>query len=186
MTPERGSAPIELKGIHIDLVDRVVTLESNDGRRAKLSFGAPATLYEPPFPAADVANEEPPEPESSGLDQTANAERKESEPTVVVTGSLRSAPKAGRQDSRGRPTAWAAFAAHQDGADDAHLYGATFHRHTAAIALALESGTQITAEGYPHTNWDPAGKRMDTFSVVNLLDYPGKPIKQGRRRRSRN
>ena len=69
-----------------------------------------------------------------------------------------------------------------EGSADAHLYGATFHRHTAAIALGLAAGTQITVEGYPHANWDRSGKRMDTLSVINLLAYPGKP--EGRRPKS--
>lgn len=186
MAPERDSAPIELTGIHIDLIDCVVTLESNDGRRAKLSFGSPSTLYEAPLPAPALGGEEAPEPESPEVPEPALAAKKEVEPTVVVTGRLQAAPKAGRQDGRGKPTAWAPLAIHEDAADQAHLYGATFHRHTAALALGLEGGSQITVEGYPHPTWDPSGKRMDTFSVINLLEYPGKPDPQPRIRRRRN
>ncbi len=54
------------------------------------------------------------------------------------------------------------------------MYSATFHKHAAEIALRLPAESSLTAQGYPHLNEDPASKRMDTLSVINLLNYPGK------------
>jgi hypothetical protein len=50
---------------------------------------------------------------------------------------------------------------------------ATFHRHTREIALKLPKEAPITVTGYPHPSNTP--KRTDTFSVVNIVEYPGKP-----------
>jgi hypothetical protein len=94
---------------------------------------------------------------------------------LTLQGKLKGAPKLGRPDAKGNKTAWARFAAHDADREGAHLYSATFHRHTADIALGLESGASLTLQGYPHEQSDPASKRMDTLSVINVLDYPGKP-----------
>ena len=51
------------------------------------------------------------------------------------------------------------------------------------IAAGLPKGAPVTVEGYPHPSTDPAGKRLDTFSVINLVNYPGKPEKQSSRPR---
>jgi hypothetical protein len=56
-----------------------------------------------------------------------------------------------------------------------HLKCATFHRHTADIALGVESGASLTLQGYAHEQNDSASKRMDTLSVIHVLDYPDKP-----------
>jgi hypothetical protein len=60
-----------------------------------------------------------------------------------------------------------------DGEEQAHDYIATFHRHTRGIAAKLPKEAQITVTGYPHPSQSP--KRKDTFSVVNIVEYPGKP-----------
>jgi hypothetical protein len=57
------------------------------------------------------------------------------------------------------------------------MYSATFHKHTAKIALALDADAAVTVQGYPHESDDPGSRRMDTLSVINLLDYPGRPPK---------
>lgn len=100
----------------------------------------------------------------------------EKEHTVTLTGRLKSTPKPGRTDRSGKPTAWARVAVHDEGQDEPHLYLATFHRHTAPIALGLKAGAQITVEGYPHVSTDP--KRSDTLSVITMPQYPGKPRTQ--------
>lgn len=61
----------------------------------------------------------------------------------------------------------------EDDRDTAHMYSATFHKHTTKIALKLAAESTITVQGYPHESDDPGSKRMDTLSVINLLDYPG-------------
>jgi len=95
--------------------------------------------------------------------------------TVTLQGRLKSKPISGRPDRNDKPTAWARFAAHEDGLEQAHLYSTTFHRHTAEIALRLDAGAPLTLQGYPHEPGDATSKRMDRLSVINLLDYPGKP-----------
>jgi len=52
----------------------------------------------------------------------------------------------------------------------------TFHRHTARIALGLAADAQLTVEGYPHVSENP--QRSDTFSVINIVAYPGKPSRR--------
>jgi hypothetical protein len=198
MTPERQPAEIRLTGMHINLVDRIVTLEAQDGRKARLSFGEPQTLFQAgaeqqaalPIEAAtpdelvaepeEEAWEEPPAATAPSPEADAAPDRREQQPTVVLSGRLRTKPREGRPDNQGRPTAWARLAVHEEGAEQAHLYSATFHRHTAAIALGLDRGAQLTVEGYPHAG-DAARKRLDTLSVIALHQYPGKPESQKRR-----
>lgn len=180
MAPERQPSDIRLTGIHINLIDQVVTLEAADGKTAKLSFGQPKTLFEahqeliPQLPAE--ADEPAPEPEVPAT----QPETREKQPTVVLSGRLRTKPKEGRPDNQGRATAWGRLAVHEDGAEQAHLFSATFHRRTAAIALGLDRGAQLTVEGYPHAG-DAARKRLDTLSVIAVHQYPGKPESQRRR-----
>jgi hypothetical protein len=103
-------------------------------------------------------------------------QEKEKKTTVTVSGKLKSKPQEGKPDSKGNPTAWSRMAVHEDGRKDAHLYIATFHRHTTAIALGLEQDATVTIEGYPHPSRQKG--RMDTFSVIALHKYPGMPEKQ--------
>jgi hypothetical protein len=98
---------------------------------------------------------------------------KEREKTITLSGKLKSQPKPGKPDRSGKPTAYADFAAHVTGEETAHDYVATFHRHTRQIALTLAKEAQITVNGYPHPS--SSEKRKDTFSVVNIVEYPGRP-----------
>jgi hypothetical protein len=190
MAPERQPEEIRLTAIHINLVDHVVTLDAQDGRKAKLAFGEPHTLFEAhsqqqpaPLTESDTPDELVAEPEEDAWDEPVpvQVEQREKQETVVLTGRLRTKPKAGRPDSQGRATAWARLAVHEEGTDQAQLYSATFHRHTAAITLGLSRGDQVTVEGYPHEG-DAARNRLDTLSVIALHHYPGKP--EGQRRKA--
>lgn len=160
MAQPEGERRLPVTDIHIDLVERSVTLRARDRLLGKVVFERSGDIFfEPPAPL--------PVPERA-------ADTKEKPGTVVLTGKLKSEPRPGKPDRRGNPTAWAAFAAHDEAADETHVYIASFHRHVTSIALAaLNAGDQITAEGYPHIYNDP--NRKDTFSVINLLNYPGKP-----------
>jgi hypothetical protein len=104
---------------------------------------------------------------------TSSEPAKEREKTITLSGKLKSQPKPGKPDRSGKPTAYADFAAHVTGEDKAHDFVATFHRHTRDIASKLPKEAQITVTGYPHPSNTP--KRKDTFSVVNFVEYPGKP-----------
>jgi hypothetical protein len=105
---------------------------------------------------------------------------KEREKTITLSGKLKSKPQPGKNDRSNNPTAYANFAAHVEGEKAAHDYVATFHRHTRGIALKLPVEAQITVTDYPHPSDTP--KRKDTFSVVNIVDYPGKPPAKPKRR----
>jgi hypothetical protein len=168
-----GNAPeaerVQVTGIHVNLVDRSITLEANDQTIGRLSLTPMGLIFEAKPPPL------PPAPLTSPVDEAADslsASSEEREPTVVLSGKLKSKPKEGRPDSRGNPTAWARLAVHDEGVDGAHLFGATFHRHTARIALGLSRDASLTVEAYVHAN-DEAN-RLDTLSVINILDYPGK------------
>jgi hypothetical protein len=175
MPVERESHRTTLSGIRVDLKDRSVTFETENKPVAKIAIAPEGVVFE--ILRADAAPSVPP---SIAREEAPAASRSEREKTVSLTGRLKSQPKEGKADSRGNPTAWARLAVHEEGREDAHLYLATFHRHTAPIALTLPREVQITVEGYPHPSSDPAGTRLDTLSVIKLVNYPGKPEKPKR------
>ncbi len=150
---------LPVTNVRINLLDRSVELESLDGTVATLRFPAFGTIYFQGKPPADEGA--PPEPEDG-----------EKPKTVVLTGRLKAKPKEGRADRSGNPTAYARFSAHVEGEREAHDYIATFHRHTAAVALGLPSSAKITVEGYPHPS--SSSNRLDSFSVINILNRPNK------------
>lgn len=170
MAKEQDGSGIPLTGVFINLKDRSIELESERGTVAKLIFASTGTILfnASAIPTAEVGGAQP-----AGK----TAEPSEKEQTVTLTGRLKSQPKEGKADSRGNPTAWARLAVHEEGREDAHLYLATFHRHATPIALSLPKDAQVTVTGYPHPSHDPSGKRLDTFSIVNLVSYPGKQTK---------
>jgi hypothetical protein len=141
----------------MDLQELSVVLEGEDGR--VITFHPGLLLQKLLSPASPELT--PAEP----------AEEKES--TITLSGRLKSIPKEGRVDGSGFPTAWARFAAHEAGVNQAHMYLATFHRHSREIALGLKIDAPIIVEGYPHTSTEPG--KTDTLSVVHIIDYPGKP-----------
>ena len=177
MAKEGEGTGIPFTDIHINLADQTITLKKEEEVVATLVFegklpaagviffgNQPEALLDSPF------DEEPEMPVSpTSPSDTA----KEREKTITLTGKLKSKPQRGKNDRSNNPTAYADFAAHVGGEKDVHDYVATFHRHTRAIALKLPPETQITVEGYPHPSNKP--RRKDTFSVINILDYPGKP-----------
>jgi hypothetical protein len=174
MVKEIDGAGIPFTDIHINLTDQTITLKKEDAVVATLVFegklpaagviflgSQPQALLESPF---DEDVETPISPATSA---------KEREKTITLTGKLKSKPQGGKNDRSNKPTAYADFAAHVEGEKNAHDYVATFHRHTRGIALKLPTEAQITVTGYPHPSNKP--RRKDTFSVINILDYPGKP-----------
>jgi hypothetical protein len=170
---------LPLKGIYIDFDERAIEFEDQHGTVGRIVFSGETVLVEGHLLTLASA----PELTHEGSEPTVEpaspvAEQREKQPTTVVSGKLMSQPKEGRADNRGKPTAFARLAVHEEGRDDAHLYLATFHRHTTAIALGLRIGSPVTVEGYSHVNTDPTNKRLDTFSVINVVNYPGKPEKR--------
>ena len=184
---------VVLTGIRLDLTERSIAFEAGAEVVGKLTLAPEGILFEAPPPAgsflepgaaAEVVTGELVDDETptttAGEDRPEQPEpgeqspRTELEGRVTLAGRLKTTPREGKPDRRGNPTAWARFAAHVEGEDGPHLYSATFHRHTAAIALTLEKDAPITVDGYAHPSRDPAGTRLDTLSVVNLVAYPGK------------
>ncbi len=109
-------------------------------------------------------------------DQPVSPTAREKNPTLVVPGRLQTKPQDGRPDRQGKPTAWAHLLGHIEGRDGATLLSTSFHGRTRDIALALDKGDQITAQGYIH--WrraDAPEDRLSTFSVIHLINHPGKP-----------
>jgi hypothetical protein len=178
MAKETEGAGIPFTDIHINLTDQTITLKKEDETLATLVFEgklpAEGVIFFPSqlqtLPASGDVLPQAIEPVSPA---SASDAAKEREKTITLTGKLKSQPKPGKPDRSGKPTAYADFAAHVEGEEKAHDYVATFHRHTRGIALKLPKEAQITVNGYPHLS--NSAKRKDTFSVVNLLDYPGKP-----------
>jgi hypothetical protein len=175
---------ITFTDVHYNLTEQTVTFKKEDEVVATIVFEGklpaagviffgshPQVLLDSPF---DEEREEPVSPTS------ASDETKEREKTATLTGKLKSKPKPGRNDRSGKPTAYADFAAHVEGEKDAHYYKATFHRQTRDIALKLPVEAQITVTGYPHPS--NSARRKDTFSVMNIVDYPGKPPAKPKKR----
>ena len=180
MAGETEPTGIPFTDIHINLTDQTITLKKEEEVVATLVFAGklpaagviflgskPEALLDNPF------DEEPEIPVSPTAPASTSDAAKEREKTVTLTGKLKSKPQPGKNDRSNKPTAYADFAAHVEGEKDAHYYVATFHRHTRGTALKLPPEAQITVEGYPHPSNKP--KRKDTFSVVNIVEYPGKP-----------
>ena len=170
MSLEQDYSASPIKRLHFDLVEQIGVAEALDGRA--ISFPLPGFLQQL-YPAA-VAEAE----DSSGLLPTGPqasepAAEQSRQPGIIMTGRLKSKPHEGNLDGRGRPTATATLAAHQEGSDSAQMVFAIFHGATTAVALSLEEDAQITAEGYfhPKTRED----RKDSLDVYKLHHYPGKP-----------
>jgi hypothetical protein len=187
MAGEIEPTGIPFTDIHINLADQTIILKKEEQVVATLVFegklpaasviflgSQPQALLDSPF------DEEPDIPVSPTAPASASDAAKEREKTVTLTGKLKSQPKPGKPDRSGKPTAYADFAAHIEGEKGAHDYVATFHRHTRQIVLTLLKEAQITVNGYPHPSNAP--KRKDTFSVVNIIEYPGRPPAKPKRR----
>jgi len=157
-----GSPSKLVTGIYIDLPQRKLVFDVDGQPQVILRLASYGLVLE------QVA-----ELEEAELEATAPQQELQPEKTVTLTGRLHTTPKPGRADRAGNPTAYAQFAAHVEGEPEVHLYVATFHRGTDQLALKLRQQAQITVEGYPHVG-DPSGGRLDTLSVIRLLDYPGK------------
>ena len=200
MAPER-QPDIRLTGIHIDLVDRVVTLDAEDGRKARVSFGQQRTSpvdtseHLTIAPESDTPDELTAEDDHSWeelmppaslkspppLAAEPSAETRERHQTTVLSGSLRTQPKAGPPDRQGNPTAWARLAVHEEDSEQERVFSATFHRDSTAAALALTKGAQITVEGYPHLG-DPSRKRPtdSQSSPCTIIRAPSHAAREGR------
>jgi hypothetical protein len=128
----------------------------------------------PPASAPIVANadSQPAAPEAATDDLAPEARRGKQR---ILKGRLKSTPRDGKTDSKGRPTAWAKFAAHDDETGGSMMLSTTFHNWTKDIALRLREEQQIVVQGYYRPNSIP--NRLDGLSVFQFIEYPGKPTK---------
>jgi hypothetical protein len=161
---------IRVTSVTIALEDQTITLESDAIPVAKLRFSLGSIYFEPLRPVA--------EGQVSDLGQDAAAQSSttvedlepvEKDRPVILQGKILGRVREGRPDSRGRKTAWGRFAAHDDGAENAHLYSATFHRACAGTVLGLPPDSHLVVEGYIHPSTDPEGGRLDSLSVFRLV-----------------
>jgi hypothetical protein len=171
MNQERGDSPLPLTSIHIDLNERSLTLTAGN-RSTRLTLTPGGILYQL-LQGAAITERSVEKLLGEVVAEENDATSSEKEPTVTLSGKLKSKPRQGRADGQGNPTAWARFAAHEPETQDAHFYLATFHRHTAEIALKLLPDAALTVQGFPHPSRQK--DRLDTLSVVNIVRYPGKP-----------
>ncbi len=157
MAEEREGPRNLVTSIHFDVIKRSVTFDVAGQPAARLVVGKEGLILETLL-AAPAMETEP---------------LRESQRTVTLTGRLKTKPREGKADRSGNHTAYARFTGHDPDRQGPHDYIATFHRNTAPKALQLAKNAQITVEGYQH----PSGsdKRLDTLSVINLVNYPGKP-----------
>ncbi len=153
-TEQEGQANL-VTAIRLDVIGRSMTFEVGGQGLVRLVLGPEGLTLESTLCGL--------EPETAPLE--------EAQRTVTLTGRLKAQPRPGKSDRSGNPTAYARFVAHVEGEAGPHDYIATFHRHTARIALALARDAQITVQGYPHASG--SDKRLDTLSVINVLNHPG-------------
>ena len=100
-------------------------------------------------------------------------ENKEEEEHAIFTGKLKTKPKEGRRTTKGKPTAWAIFAAHDEEQEEAKAYSTGFTDSARTIALSLSQDAQITVKGYPPIPATEEG-RNDRLHVFAILNHPNK------------
>ena len=162
--PKEGEGfRIRLSGFHVDLENKVIRLEAGGEPFAQLRYEPQdgTIIFESlrTFPASSAE------------------EAKEQEQHVIFTGKLKTKPKEGRRTTKGKPTAWAIFAAHDEEQEEAHLYSTSFTDSARPIALRLSQDAQITVKGYPPKPATEEG-RNDRLNVFAILNYPNKQHKR--------
>ena len=165
-----------LESVNIDIRKKTVDVYAEGGTVLRFTYTPRGVLLQLTLgtevnhsPTDDVVGPPITESTSSTSEPVADATAasRPKNPAEVMSGKLQTKPADGRPDGRGHPTAWARFLAHRDGDDGALLISATFHNRARAIALGLDAGDSITAQGYYHPSRDP--QRLPTFSVFHLM-----------------
>ena len=106
--------------------------------------------------------------------ESIHAEEAKEEEHIIFTGKLKTKPKEGRRTTKGKPTAWAIFAAHDEEQEEAKAYSTSFTDSARNIALSLSQDAQITVKGYPPIPATEEG-RNDRLHVFAILNHPNKP-----------
>src|SRR5438270_514408 len=102
--------PVPLKSVHLNLEQWILTLEGSDGRAIRFS---PVEAWHLLLFQAQT----PPPARENEPEQTPDSTEKPG--TIVISGKLKTQPRFGSPDSRGRPTATARLAYHQEGNSEA-------------------------------------------------------------------
>jgi hypothetical protein len=182
---EQEVEPAQLTHLGLDLTEGVVSLFGNRGDdlirfRFFLPPGLQALLGTHPLTERSVERllRDDSEPTEAPRPTSPPAAATSKVPTVVLPGRLQTTPKEGRADRQQKPTALAQLLAHLDGQDGATLLSTSFHGKAREIALTLQQGDHLTAQGYLHLRAaDAPDDRLSTFSVIHLIQYPGKPVR---------
>lgn len=156
-----------LRALRIDFYAGTITLESADGTTVEFKVVRESMMSIEPSPGNEVPSAAQHDVPTSGPVADTAPTGSSTQKTVRLVGKLKSTPRAGRPDGKGRPTAWAKLAVHEDGRDGARMFSTTFHGSTTNKALALLTDTIVIVEGYLRLSDDP--KRMDAFSAFNVI-----------------
>jgi hypothetical protein len=178
----REQEPIPISNIRIGLSDQSITFESDNAELARLTYTEGKLYFQRPILTAEAPTSLPESGEGERADGDVpplscleDAEHSEKQRPLVLQGRLLGQAREGKPDSRGRRTAWARFAAHQEGSENAVIYSATFHRSSAPQALSLPPDSRAVVQGYVHPSSDPEGGRLDSISVFRFLRQRNEP-----------
>ncbi len=165
MAKEGEHFSIRLSGFHVDLANKTIKLEAAGEPFAQLRYDLKdgSIIFESP----------------RTLPASIREEAKEEEQHVIFTGKLKTTPKEGRRTTKGKPTAWAIFAAHDEEQEEAQVFSTSFTETARDIALRLSQEAQITVKGYPPIPATEEGKR-DSLHVFAILNHPKKQRQQNK------
>ncbi len=176
MSEPRDSSGVKidvLRSLKIDFFGGIVELEDADGSTHRYQIVRDSVVSIAPNAQQDVPmamHDSVPSPGQQVIAPgaaTPSSGESGAQKTVRVVARIKGAPRPGRPDGKGRPTAWCKLATHEEGRDSARMLSCTFHAGTANKALTLADGSQIVVEGYVRESDDP--KRMNSLSVFKIV-----------------
>src|SRR5438105_1930153 len=104
--------PLLIRAIHLDLEQRLLTFVTDDQSLIRLTYSPAGLEYE--LTSTSLA--------STKDVEEVQAERREPQPLLTLSGRLLSQPRSGRPDSKGKATAWAHFLTRDEGDPGGHRY----------------------------------------------------------------
>src|SRR5438105_1102657 len=107
----------KLRLIQLDLKQRSILIVAEDYSATRLTLLAEGISYETFSAATTPVTQSISERSVEKLTSEAQPAM-EKEPTVTLTGRLKTQPKEGRPDTKGNPTSWARLAVHEEGRED--------------------------------------------------------------------
>ena len=110
MTTERTDGSVPLTSIYINLKQRCITFATED-QATKLTL-APEGVFYQLLQGAAITTRSVDRLVGEAEAEAGEVAGPEKEPTITLSGKLKSKPRQGRADGSGNPTAWARLAAH--------------------------------------------------------------------------